>query len=101
MRNDEAHWLEAAYEEMPKVLTTFAQGEVIMLDLDTDRYLSLNGVGTRIWQMLTQGMTGQQIVQQLVQEYDVSLPAAERDVTTFLQQLAEMEIIQPLAQDQS
>lgn len=67
--------------------------EVVVLDTRTGTYFSVDGAGTRIWELLRKGATEEQIVQRILREYDVEPDAARADVAEFLRMLAERGLI--------
>jgi hypothetical protein len=68
----------------PEVLFRELSGEGVLLNLRSGRYYGLDAVGTRIWQMLSQGQTLQATVEQLLREYDVSRDRLVGDVASFV-----------------
>lgn len=68
----------------PEVLFRELSGEGMLLNLRSGRYYGLDGVGTRIWQMLTEGRSIEAAVVQLLAEYDVSRERLEQDVRSFV-----------------
>jgi hypothetical protein len=63
--------------------------EMVLLDLNTGVYFSLNAVGTVVWQALERGATPAEACLALTDGYDVSLETARADVTAFLRQLVQ------------
>jgi hypothetical protein len=62
-------------------------GEIVLLELATGVYYSLDGVASRIWIFLLAGRTAHEIVTELIHEYDVSREQATGDVDRFFQDL--------------
>jgi hypothetical protein len=62
---------------------TLAEGAVL-LNLRTNRYHSLNASGTRIWELLIEGRTEDEIVQTLAGEYDVNDGIARDETRTLI-----------------
>ncbi len=60
---------------------------LILLDVDGGVVLSSNAVGARIWQLIEQQRTADEIAQQLVDAYAVPVDRALRDVHTFVADL--------------
>lgn len=54
---------------------------------------SLNEVGARIWALLPGAADGEEIVQKLLEEYDVEERRLRQDVEEFLQHLCRENII--------
>ena len=71
-------------------------GEVVLLELAAGIYYSLDGVGSRIWNLLVAGRTAEEIVLELTQEYDVSPERAKMDVERLLQDLEKNKLVEPV-----
>jgi hypothetical protein len=71
------------------------EGEMVLLNLRTGVYFGLDGVGTRIWQLLEEGCTVAQISEQLADEYDVAAAACEQDVRAFMSALRDNALVEP------
>jgi hypothetical protein len=59
-------------------------GEVVVLDVERSHYLNLNATGCVLWLLLAEGTTERQLVDKLIEEFDVDEPTAREDVQTFL-----------------
>lgn len=54
---------------------------------------SLSETGARIWELLPQVDSAEQLVDALLEEYDVDRETLSRDVDEFLEQLRQLEIL--------
>ena len=54
--------------------------DMVILDMTGGRYLSLNPVGARIWELLAEGRSIRGICDGMVEEYDVPREVLEQDV---------------------
>lgn len=61
--------------------------------LDSNGLFVLNELGAFIWERLPQAASAEEIVERILNEYDVSEEEAARDVAEFLEKLQEMDII--------
>jgi hypothetical protein len=77
------------------IMTSQVIDELMILDLDSGIYHSLNVVGTSIWKSLTKGKCQSEIVDVLVSEFDVTSEAASRDVDAFIAQLLSLGLVTP------
>jgi hypothetical protein len=59
-------------------------GEVVALDVERSHYLNLNATGCVLWLLLAHGATQRQLVDKLIEEFDVGEPTARDDVEAFL-----------------
>jgi Coenzyme PQQ synthesis protein D (PqqD) len=69
------------------------EDEVIILGLETDQYYSLNAVGARLWQLLEQNLTLQEIHTALLVEYEVATEVLWEDLTRLIEVMAEEHLI--------
>ena len=76
-----------------EVLFQEVAGETVLLDLDSEFYFGLDEVGTRVWQMLQEGVNHDAMVDRLLSEYDVEREELERDVRELLGQLLESGLV--------
>ena len=60
---------------------------------DLDSIYTLMGIGPRVWALLQQPVTTQQIVDAICDEYEVARDVATRDVTDFLRLLGDKKLV--------
>jgi hypothetical protein len=75
------------------VLSRRVGDETIILDLETERYFGLTGVGTRLWQLLDDGMSFDRAVAVLSEEYGVDAAIVERDIREVLDDLLGSDLV--------
>lgn len=75
---------------------TLSDGAVL-LHLHSKRYFSLNDSGTRIWELLQRETGVDEIVEALVQEFDVEADAARTAVEALIAELLEERLIESAA----
>ena len=68
--------------------------EVVLLDLASGNYFGLDAVGARIWQLITDGSTPEQVVAALVREYAVEEDTARSDTSRLLAELAAQGLVE-------
>lgn len=76
-----------------KFLFSSLGDEGVMMDLENGNYISLNAVGSDIWQMLEQEMTKQELIQKLSASYSVSEEQCEVDLEEFLSEMIKQEMV--------
>lgn len=67
--------------------------EVIVLDLRSNAYLSINQSGTALWEMLVDGSTPATMAARLVADFGVEEDRARRDVEEFVAMLRDRELL--------
>jgi len=68
-------------------------GESVILNLDTESYLGLDAVGTRMWNVLTNQPSIQAAYDILLAEYDVTPETLRGDLERLLGQMLEHGLI--------
>lgn len=68
-------------------------GRTVVLSVGAGSYFDFNQVGTEIWNMLAEPCRVSDIFHRLSQQHDVNAETLSRDVTPFLQTLADERLI--------
>ena len=67
--------------------------ETVILDLGSGTYFGLDPVGARIWQLIGEGKTLGEICDTMLDEYEVTREALQRDVVDLVDKLLEQKLI--------
>jgi hypothetical protein len=67
--------------------------ETVILRLDTEQYFGLNGVGSRLWELLGHGTDVDRAVSMLADEYEVEPALVRTDVLALLSNLMGSELV--------
>jgi len=78
----------------PEVLFQEVSGEMVLLDLASESYFGLDEIGARIWGLLGEDKNVDQILDTLLQEYEVDRETLEADVEELLGSLLEAGLIE-------
>jgi hypothetical protein len=68
-------------------------GEVVILDLAGSVYFTTNKTGAKLWELMQQDRTIDELVEALVQEFGVDQSVARQDVEVFIAELREADLI--------
>lgn len=68
-------------------------GELVILDLQTSRYLTTNAVGALLAKHLTDERTMEDLIDFLLSNYSIDRDTAERDVQAFVAQLESKDLL--------
>jgi hypothetical protein len=69
------------------VFTRLDETEAVLLHLDTKRYYTLNETGTRIWELLQQGRSADEIARALQKDYVLTDEEAMPVLLSFVDEL--------------
>jgi len=78
----------------PDVLFRELDGESVLLNLDTEAYLGLNEMGTRIWIAVVAAPSIQAAFETLLGEYAVAPDVLHHDIETLVGQLLEHGLVE-------
>ena len=70
------------------------EGEAVILHLGSGTYFGLNEVGCRVWSMIQQPRSYEEILSQILEEYEVDPARLESDIGELLQKMSEAGLIQ-------
>ena len=76
------------------VCTELGNKEAVLLHLKTKMYYSLNETGLRIWQLLNDGLTLNEISERLQQEFDVTPEKARESVMNLINELIAEKLVE-------
>ena len=78
-----------------KVLSSKIDEEVILMSFEADSYFGIDPVGSHIWELLSkQPATINELVQILVEEYEVDEQTCRKDVQTFIDDMYARKLIE-------
>ena len=75
------------------VLTRTAGTETVLLDLDSEEFFGLDGVGARVFELFEQPHTLDDVINTLDGEYDVDRPTLTKDVTDLVADLVAQKLL--------
>jgi hypothetical protein len=70
-------------------------GEAVILDLSNGTYYGLDEIGAQIWAMIQEPRAITEIVDTLLEEYEVERDQCERDLLALLRELASRGLVSP------
>jgi len=76
--------------------TVFAQevdGEMVLLDMNSENYFGLDEVGTAIWQAMQEKESLKEVFEVLVEQYEVEEDVLKNDLVTFVEKLEESGLV--------
>lgn len=75
-------------ELSPRVVFREVAGEAVLLDLDSQRYFSLDETGTRMWALLAETGSTAAVRRRLLAEYEADEATLARDLDELVDRLA-------------
>ena len=76
-----------------QVLSQEVSGETVLLDLGSEFYFGLDKTGTRIWELLQSGVSIQDLIGTMLDEFEVDRETLETDVNALLGKLLDAGLV--------
>ena len=76
-----------------QIEVTELAGEKVMIDFESGKYFLVKGVGNDIWDYLQKETTAADIINHLLEDYEVSPEVCEAQVMQFLGKMEEYSFI--------
>ena len=73
--------------------TTDLAGEKVMMDLEKGQYFALNSVASRIWEVIESPISVNNVVETLLEEYEVEREECEKSVLEFIKGLEDASLV--------
>ena len=76
--------------------TVFAQevdGEMVLLDMESENYFGLDEVGTAIWQAMQEKENLKEVLEVLLEQYEVEEEMLKKDLFDFVGKLVESGLV--------
>ena len=77
-----------------QITSDLLDGDVVILNMKDDVYYGLDDVGGRIWSLIQNPITFDEIVQHLLEEYDVEYQECASDVRGLLEDMLTRGLIE-------
>jgi ornithine carbamoyltransferase len=77
--------------------TVFAQevdGEMVLLDMNSENYFGLDAVGTDIWNAMQEKESLQEVLEVLLDQYEVEEDVLKKDLLDFVAKLQESGLVE-------
>ena len=84
------------FEPADNVVTAEVEGQTVLLDTKANKYFRVNAVGTMVWQLLSKGMTEEEISQAVSGNFQAPIERVTADIRNLLDQLAAKGLVREL-----
>lgn len=78
------------------VVSVVQDVDTALLDIRSERYFTLNEVGTRVWELLGEGTEIAVIAELLAEEYDAPFDTIEVDLHVLISALVNAGLVRPV-----
>lgn len=86
--------METKWQISTEVLSSKIDEEVVLMSIKADSYFGLDPIGSHIWELLSiKPATLNELVQVLMDEYDIDKEICLKDVQAFVDTMSERKLI--------
>lgn len=93
----DVHNSQQKFTQVPNLLASAVDDEVVMANLATGKYYGLDPVGAHIWQRLAQPQTVGDLCAYLLPLFEVDAVTCQQDVQALLEALVAAKLVQAAA----
>ncbi len=81
------------YTRNTRTISGRLHDELVMMDIEQGKYFSLNPVATRIWDLLENPVSVEELCRHLTDEYDVDSSRCRDEVVELLEGMARLGLV--------
>jgi hypothetical protein len=86
--------MDSSFEIPSHAVARRVGDDMVILDLVEGRYLTLDPVGGRIWELLSEGRTLDELCARMLDEYDVARERLEADIVRLVGELSAQGLVE-------
>jgi hypothetical protein len=75
------------------VFSQEVDGEIVLLDMESENYFGLDEIGAAFWQLLQSHEILQDVLERLLEMYDVEEAVLQKDLESFVKRLDENGLV--------
>jgi hypothetical protein len=83
-----------AFRPSPDVLMRKVEDEFVLVHMARNQIFALNRTGARLWELLGEGRSRAEAIEQLAREFDVEAETVERETERLLRQLVQEGLLE-------
>lgn len=77
----------------PDLVAAEMDGDLVMMSIERGEYFGVGGAGPRVWELLEQPVTLEQIAATLCAEFEVEAAVCRQDLLNFAQELLGLGLV--------
>lgn len=80
--------------QIEEIVDSDIDGETVMMSIENGEYYGLDDIGSRIWELIARPIKVSDLIDTLLERFDVDRETCEIDVLKFLNELNEDRILE-------
>lgn len=70
------------------------EGQAVMMSIENSKYFGMDEIGTEIWQLLDKDLTYAEMIDTLLNEYEIDSDTCEQESSEFIEKLLKYKLIE-------
>ncbi|TVQ34717.1 MAG: lasso peptide biosynthesis PqqD family chaperone [Wenzhouxiangella sp.] len=83
-----------SFRRNPDLIGAAVDDELVMMSVEHGQYYGLGGVGPRVWELIEEPRTFGELVNQILEEFEVKREVCEKDMMEFLAQMEKLGLVE-------
>ncbi len=79
--------------QIEEIVASDIDGETVMMSIENGEYYGLDDIGSRIWELIEKPVKVSDLIDTLLERFDVDRETCKKDVLKFLNELNEDRIL--------
>ncbi|MDY6844625.1 MAG: lasso peptide biosynthesis PqqD family chaperone [Thermodesulfobacteriota bacterium] len=79
--------------QIKELVSSNLDGETVLMSVENGKYYGMDGIGSRIWELVASPRSISDVCNILIEEFEVDREKCERDVLDFLEDLRKQKLI--------
>jgi len=84
---------ESVISQIEEIVASNIDGETVMMSVENGKYYGLDDTGSRIWELIERPVRVSDLIDRLLERFDVDRETCEKDVLKFLSELNDDRIV--------
>jgi len=85
--------IESVIVQIEEIVASDIDGETVMMSVENGKYYGLDDIGSRIWELIERPIRISDLIDRLLERFDVDRETCEKDVLKFLNELNDDRIL--------
>lgn len=93
MGNDKTN-RSGTYCRNPDLIGATIDDELVMMSVEHGQYYGLGGVGPRVWELIEEPRSFDELIDRILEEFEVTREVCEKDMVEFLLQMEKLGLVE-------
>ena len=85
---------QKVYQRKPDVISSKLEDQLVMMDIEKGKYFSMNPVASKVWELLEEPSSVNELCDKLLNEFEVSKEQCFNEVLELLGKMKELDLLE-------